>query len=468
MEAYAARTSCQPATCLAWDFSTRFLMEGVNKSKTRGTSRRCPPKPEVNSTSPNVDLPHTKNLLHMPSPCNTLAFLTDDCGGKTCSRTVSASLHASFSLSEESGQLEKNISRPAHHRGDLPTPQSDRLPFSSPGNRSPQISFSQKEVTAPPSLDPEGPRTPLNDSPSECVSHSTYMYFDSSSEETLLPTLDEYSSATCMQPANSSSSLSLSSSETPSSISPTSDFSPFSLSFQLSSIKDAVTQCERDTEAALELNGINEPCSVLKTVSLGPLKTETPADPEKSGDCLIKQEASEVKKTEKVEKVDNPGTDLRSGFGRDDKRSIEAQMAGRRELLYLHRLTPQPLPSPLQNDRPQTKGFSAVSKPKMRAQFRQLLLFRSSPSVTRRFIIRDNLCLQLAHDGYCKDRRLFCTLKNYAGARAELVVSKPADSYGRLTYFLYLHARTWDQMRWIVRDIDRYYPQWRLPGQLTQ
>uniref|UniRef100_A0A183SV21 BRCT domain-containing protein n=1 Tax=Schistocephalus solidus TaxID=70667 RepID=A0A183SV21_SCHSO len=338
-------------------------------------------------------------------------------------------------------------------------------------DRSLQIRSNPELVTAA-SLDPKGPEAPLHDSLSECVSYPTYMCTDISSEATLLPTADDYSSTTFLQPVASPCSLSLSSSGTPTSISPTSDFSLFSLSLHVSSTKDAVTQCEFDTETKLEPHGIKGLPSVRNIVSVDPVKMEASIGSQKPAEELLKQRTGEVQKIERKDKVRNPSIGLRSGFSRDSGPSSKTKTTGKTELLCVHRLTPQPLSGFSQNNRLQTKEFSSVSRPKMRPQFRQLLLFRSNPSVTRRFVIRDKQCLQLleglAHDGSCKDRRLFCTLNNYAGARAELVASKPPDSYGRLTYFLYLHARTWDQMRWIVRDIDRYYPQWALSAQLTQ
>ncbi|VDN21660.1 unnamed protein product [Dibothriocephalus latus] len=473
METNVTLTSSQSAPCLAWDFSTRFLMEDVIKRKTKNTSRPLSPKHEVNSRFPGADLACKGNLLRSPSQCNTLAFLTDDPGGKVHSRTVSASMHASCQFSAESEQLEKEIINLTHHRGDIPSPLSDCLSFSLPPKaRSLQVCSGQERVTAA-LFDPKEPEnSPPSDSPSECVSYPTCECTDSSSETTLLPSSDDCSLATFIQPETSPSSLSLSSSETPSSISPTSDLSLFSLSLHVCSTKDAVTQCGGDTETALLPNGLTEPRP--RAVSVDPIRTKAPIDVEepKSKES-IKQKADEVQKIERKVKGKNPWAGHQSGFSCDRARSLKTQTAGRTELRCVHRLTPRPLPGFLQNNRSQKKEFSSVSRPKMRAaQFRQLLLFRSNPNVTRRFIIRDNQCLQLleglARDGYCKDRRLFCTLNNYAGARAELVAAKPAYSYGRLTYFLYLHARTWDQMRWIVRDIDRYYPQWCLPAQLTQ
>lgn len=94
----------------------------------------------------------------------------------------------------------------------------------------------------------------------------------------------------------------------------------------------------------------------------------------------------------------------------------------------------------------------------------QATVFRAHQEVCWRFLVRD--LHGLTHQS--KDRRILSTLQRYPDARAELVASFQEDRPHSPTHFLYIKAKTWDQMRWIARDIDRIYPNWGLSHQLTR
>ncbi|VDD79212.1 unnamed protein product, partial [Mesocestoides corti] len=79
-------------------------------------------------------------------------------------------------------------------------------------------------------------------------------------------------------------------------------------------------------------------------------------------------------------------------------------------------------------------------------------VYRSNQEVVWRFLVRDFH----GRMGQTPDRRLVATLRRYEGVRAKWVACYQENCPRVPCHFFYLHARSWDQLRWVaLRDRKR-------------